>query len=257
MLLSLSTERCPSLLSFPSRDNLGQQQRKDRSERGAVAANRTGGVPGNRVAQMFSSAWLWGGLTVLLTASIAEAGGGIYGYTDADGILHLSNVPQQPAYCLLLADQYGKPPPATRSSTVGHRSLFRGQNLPFADDVGKAATTFGLDPSLLQAIIFVESNHNPAAVSPKGAMGLMQLMPATTRRFEVADPWRPADNVRGGAQYLSSLLATFDNDLALALAAYNAGEQAVIRHGRRVPPYTETRQYVDRVLGVYQMLQQY
>jgi soluble lytic murein transglycosylase-like protein len=117
--------------------------------------------------------------------------------------------------------------------------------------VDLAAQTYNLDPKLLHAVIGVESSYDAAAVSPKGAVGLMQLMPATAARFNVADPLDARENILGGSRYLRTLLALFDQDLELALAAYNAGEQNVIRYGRRVPPFIETQAYVDKVLGRY------
>ena len=117
--------------------------------------------------------------------------------------------------------------------------------------VAEAARRHGLDPGLVMAVVGVESGFQPQAVSPKGAQGLMQLMPATARDLGVADPLDPAANLDGGSRYLSSLVARYDGDLTKALAAYNAGMGAVARHGG-VPPYTETRNYVRKVLGRYQ-----
>jgi soluble lytic murein transglycosylase-like protein len=117
--------------------------------------------------------------------------------------------------------------------------------------VADAAVRHGLDPALVRAVVSVESGFRPEAVSPKGAQGLMQLMPATARDLGIADPLDPAANVDGGSRYLSQLVARYDGDLAKALAAYNAGMGAVARH-RGVPPYAETRQYVRKVLGRYQ-----
>jgi soluble lytic murein transglycosylase-like protein len=108
-----------------------------------------------------------------------------------------------------------------------------------------------LQPELLHAVIRAESSYNPNAVSRAGAVGLMQLMPATAQRFGVLDRTDPAANLRGGAQYLRELLELFDYDLHLALAGYNAGENAVIRAGRRIPNYPETQQYVAKVLAYY------
>lgn len=184
-------------------------------------------------------------------AAGARAGGDIYGYTDDAGVTVLSNVPDGGAYRLMLAD-----PEQYRMRGKSNYRLPRSaadlpENAPFATEVAAAANAFDLDPALLNAVIAVESNHNPGARSPKGAMGLMQLMPDTSRRFGVADPWHPEQNIRGGARYLADLLVMFDNDLSLALAAYNAGEQAVMRYGRRIPPYPETRTYVTRVLAIY------
>jgi soluble lytic murein transglycosylase-like protein len=117
--------------------------------------------------------------------------------------------------------------------------------------VAEAARRHGLDPALVMAVVSVESGFQPQAVSPKGAQGLMQLMPATARDLGVADPFDPAANLDGGSRYLSSLVARYDGDLAKALAAYNAGMGAVARHGG-VPPYEETRRYVRKILGRYQ-----
>ena len=103
-------------------------------------------------------------------------------------------------------------------------------------------------PALLHAVIRTESAYQPNALSHAGACGLMQLMPQTAARFNVRDIWDPAENIRGGATYLRLLLDMFDNDLRLALAAYNAGENAVKRYGNEIPPYQETQDYVRRVL---------
>lgn len=111
-----------------------------------------------------------------------------------------------------------------------------------------AATQHGLLPELLHAVIEAESAYDPNAVSPAGAVGLMQLMPKTAERFGVLHRTDPAESISGGAQYLRFLLDYFDNDLTLAIAGYNAGENAVDRYDRSIPPYPETQQYVVRVL---------
>jgi soluble lytic murein transglycosylase-like protein len=105
----------------------------------------------------------------------------------------------------------------------------------------------GVRPDLVRAVVQVESAFNPNARSPKGAMGLMQLMPATARQYGVTDPYNPSENVRAGVRYLRGLLDRFDNNEALALAAYNAGPGAVDKYGNTVPPYRETRDYVERI----------
>jgi soluble lytic murein transglycosylase-like protein len=117
--------------------------------------------------------------------------------------------------------------------------------------VAAAAQRHGLDPALVMAVVGVESGFEPQAVSPKGAQGLMQLMPGTASEMGVLDPYDPAANLDGGSRYLSSLVARYEGDLTKALAAYNAGTGAVARH-RGVPPYAETRSYVRKVLGRYQ-----
>ncbi len=108
----------------------------------------------------------------------------------------------------------------------------------------------GLDPRLVDALVRVESDYDPQAVSRRGAMGLMQLMPETARRLSVEDPFDPEDNVRGGTRELSRLVERYAGNLQLALAAYNAGEGAVAQY-KGVPPYSETRSYVARILSLY------
>lgn len=127
---------------------------------------------------------------------------------------------------------------------------------PFAKLIQSAARGAALDPALVHALIYVESRYNPSARSTKGAVGLMQVLPETASRYGVAKPARsPEANLRAGTRYLSDLLQTFDGRLDLALAAYNAGENAVQRYGRRIPPYPETRAYVPAVLAKYRELQ--
>ena len=116
--------------------------------------------------------------------------------------------------------------------------------------VRDAARKHELDPTLVQAVIQVESNYNPKAVSRKGAQGLMQLIPATARRYGVSDPFDPQQNIEGGVRHLRDLLDIFEGDLNLALAGYNAGVNAVSRYGD-VPPYRETRNYINKVISLY------
>lgn len=115
--------------------------------------------------------------------------------------------------------------------------------------VRTTAKAHGVDPNLIHAVITAESNYDPTAVSHAGAIGLMQLMPGTAEELGV-DPWIPAQNVEGGVRYLKGLLDRFE-DVSLALAAYNAGEGAVMKYGRKIPPYKETRGYVAKVLSMY------
>jgi soluble lytic murein transglycosylase-like protein len=115
--------------------------------------------------------------------------------------------------------------------------------------IKEVATRYDVSEDLIAAIIEIESQFNPRAVSRRGARGLMQLMPATAARLGVGNPFDPRENIEGGVRHLRRLLDRFDNDLPLALAAYHAGEQAVIDH-RGIPPYRQTRQYVNRILRV-------
>lgn len=118
--------------------------------------------------------------------------------------------------------------------------------------VDKIALTYGLESALLHAVISVESRYSPKAVSKAGAIGLMQLMPGTAKRYGVVDPLDPMQNLRGGARYLRYLLKKYNNDRNLALAAYNAGEASVAKYGNQIPPYPETMNYVPRVMKYYQ-----
>ncbi|MGC0154964.1 lytic transglycosylase domain-containing protein [Chromobacterium vaccinii] len=115
----------------------------------------------------------------------------------------------------------------------------------------RISNEFDLDPKLLHAIIKVESGYRPQAVSSKGARGLMQVMPETGKRFGYTDLMDPENNLRAGASYLKWLLNHFENDLELAIAGYNAGEGAVRKHGRKIPPYPETQNYVKKVMASY------
>lgn len=167
------------------------------------------------------------------------AGEDIYSFIDAKGEVHLSNYRVDRRYRLV--DRH------SRSARAGGRT-YHGR---FDKVIRKAAKRTGVDAALLHAVIKVESDYDARAVSSRGAAGLMQLMPATARRYHVSNVFDPAENVRGGAEYLAALLRAFDNDLRLALAAYNAGETAVLKSGWRVPPYRETADYVPRVVATY------
>lgn len=124
----------------------------------------------------------------------------------------------------------------------------------YADVIEQAAYRHGLDPALLHAVIRAESSYNPGAVSHKGAMGLMQLMPGTAARYGVRNPYDPEENIFGGARYLRDLMGMFRSDIRLAVAAYNAGEHNVMKYGYQVPPFPETQDYVSKVLGFYSRL---
>lgn len=197
--------------------------------------------------------------SLVLALATGLAGGAradIYGYADEEGEVHLANHPtadgfevwaQSPREAAKAAEPGAAAEPPVR---VENLAAMRARYHPL---VQEAARTYELEPALLHAVISVESGYNPKAKSRKGASGLMQLMPDTARRYGVADIFDPAQNIRGGARYLRDLLRMFNNDMKLALAAYNAGENAVMRHGR-IPPYQETAAYVPKVLAFYRKL---
>jgi len=174
----------------------------------------------------------------------------VYAFTDDDGTVSLSNVPVDSRY-KLMATTGGEPEKGGSGNAAGNFS----NKARFEKIINEVAGTYGVDQALLHAVITVESGYSPKAVSRKGASGLMQLMPETARRYGVADSFDPVQNLHGGAQYLRDLLKLFNSDVGLALAAYNAGENAVLRHGRRIPPFRETTRYVPRVLAFYKKYQ--
>jgi hypothetical protein len=124
----------------------------------------------------------------------------------------------------------------------------------YEEEITAASEKHGLDPYLVKAVIKAESNFNPRAVSSKNAMGMMQLIPETASDYGVENPFDPNENIDGGVRFLRDLVNYFNGDLKLALAAYNAGKGAVVKHGFQIPPFTETIDYVDRVLGYYSLL---
>lgn len=184
-------------------------------------------------------------LTIMLFALAPSARADIYTYTDASGIVHFSNVPDDKNARLVVATQRNES--RSESPRSQPQVALAGKNR-YAPLVEEAARAYQVDAALVHAVISAESGYNPAAVSNKGAVGLMQLMPETARRYGVANSLDPEQNIRGGTKYLSYLLQMFNNNLELAVAAYNAGENAVIRNGYSIPPYRETLAYVPKVL---------
>jgi soluble lytic murein transglycosylase-like protein len=174
----------------------------------------------------------------------------IYVLAAAEGTVSLSNVPTDARYTVLIAaPQQATAAPAANAVKPAPAFARKARYDRMVEEVSR---TYGLESALLHAVISVESRYNPKALSKKGAAGLMQLMPGTAKRYGVADAFDPAQNLRGGAKYLRDLLKMFDSDVSLALAAFNAGEHAVVKHGRRIPPYRETLRYVPKVLDYYQ-----
>lgn len=178
----------------------------------------------------------------------APARADIYSYTDEKGVAHFTNVPTDSRYRLLYRST--KDGQVRRVKRNGAATSFPNRKR-YQPLVAEAARLYSVDEGLLHSVIAVESGYNPRAVSKKGAIGLMQLMPATAKRFGARDIYDPTQNIHAGARYLRHLLQQFNNDLRLTLAAYNAGEQAVARYGNRVPPFTETRLYVPKVMSLY------
>jgi len=176
-------------------------------------------------------------VTALLTPLPAR--GQIYAWRDVNGTLVVSDRKlDEGAMTYVVPEAPGIR--ATRTATPEYSSMYDSL-------VQEHASRHALRPELVRAVIQVESGFNPRARSPKGAMGLMQLMPATAKRLGVSNAYDPAENIRGGCKYLRQLLDRYDGDEQLALAAYNAGEGAVDRHGRNIPPFQETREYVKKV----------
>jgi soluble lytic murein transglycosylase-like protein len=170
------------------------------------------------------------------------AGADIYRYVDRDGVIHYSNVQPDGKFTLYLREG-PKAAPRERTADLPGATWMTG----YVDRFSRAND---LPPALVHAIIKAESNGQRKAVSPKGAKGVMQLMPFTSKRLRVADPFDPIENIEGGIRYIKELLDTFEGNLTNAVAAYNAGPAAVRKYGG-VPPYEETRLYVRRVMDLY------
>lgn len=188
-------------------------------------------------------------VAVLLGASSATANPKIYTYLDAHGQRHYTDVPDNNRYRLLVLSSHDR-------TASGDRYDFQllAKATQYDSIIEQAAISAALEPNLLRAVIVVESGFNSRAVSKRGAVGLMQLMPATASRYGVSNPYDARQNVHGGARYLKFLIDHFGHDVRLALAAYNAGEDAVERNGGQIPPFSETMAYVPRVLKIYKML---
>ena len=214
-----------------------------------------------RMLSALSARWLF---SLALLAALLNLPGlseaQVFRYVDKDGVLHFTNVPTLPhqvktptlpPHAANLVNNVRSPSPLpfypfrslAPSCTLLNQSLYD-------PHIQYSCQRYGLDYRLVKALIRAESAFDAGALSPKGAMGLMQLMPGTSRDLGVANPFDPRENIDGGVRYLRFLLDRFNNNITLALAAYNAGPEAVQKHGG-IPPYEETRNYVQRVLEFY------
>jgi soluble lytic murein transglycosylase-like protein len=200
-------------------------------------------------------AWLVLVLTIAaplgMAVAVPRARADIYTYTDENGVIHFTNIrpSRRRGVRVIVRTREPRPDDPPRAS-IGPRDTSPERYHRYDAFIREAAALYRLPEAFLRAIIRVESDYNPAVVSPAGAHGLMQLMPATAARMGVRDPFDPRQNILGGARYLRILANTFGGDLILTIAAYNAGENAILRY-RGVPPYAETQRYVQRVLGWY------
>lgn len=173
----------------------------------------------------------------------------IYRYEDNEGIVHFTDAPTDKRFVIFMRDLK-----KDRQLRTKFRCFNNANSAEYEPIIKACSEKYGVNSSLIKAVIHAESGYNPKAVSNKGASGLMQLMPGTARSLKVSNSFDPKDNVEGGVKYLRFLLDTFHGDVSLALAAYNAGLSKVAKHGG-IPPYAETRTYVNRVLSYMQSYQ--
>jgi len=185
----------------------------------------------------------------LLNLTAISARADIYRYEDDEGIVHFTDAPTDRRFKVFMRDLKKDRQLRTKLQLAGSVNPAEYEQI-----ISACATKYGVNPSLIKAVIHAESGYNPNAVSRKGASGLMQLMPGTARLLKVSNSFDPKDNVEGGVKYLRFLLDTFRGDVPLAVAAYNAGLNKVAKYGG-IPPYNETRTYVNRVLSYMQSYQ--
>jgi soluble lytic murein transglycosylase-like protein len=183
---------------------------------------------------------------LLLTLAAVPALADIYKYEDESGVLHFTDAPTDRRFKIFMRDIKKD----RKLRTTFKLSACRNP-AEFEPIINACALEFGVDKALVKAVIHAESGYNPNAVSSKGAQGLMQLMPKTAQCLKVSNSFDPTENIRGGVRYLRFLLDTFKGDVALAVAAYNAGLSRVAQYGG-IPPFEETRNYVSKVLSYQQ-----
>lgn len=183
----------------------------------------------------------------------------IFSFKDERGVVHFTNMPNGDKRFKLVRKEerpVGGGQPSVGAARVAQLFMpAQADILRYSNIIDAASKTHGVDGALVHAVITAESGYNAAAVSKAGARGLMQLMPQTAARYGVRDIHDPRENIDGGVRYLRDLMTMFNGNIELAVAAYNAGENAVIRHGNRIPPYAETVHYVPKVLGFYRKFQ--
>ena len=229
---------------------------KDSDFPALLASAKTNGLRLSRCAVLALAGVLW------LCAGPACAD--LYGFVDDQGQVHLANEQLDQRYQLFVKGETPRefklsselkylPEQEALKDHIIFRRLQKTPNVgKFESLVLSEAHKQKLDPALVKAVIAVESAYDPAAISPKGAVGLMQLIPATAARYGVRNSSEPKENVSGGTRYLRDLLVLFKGDLSLALAGYNAGEGAVMRYQNRIPPFPETQAYVKLVMQFYE-----
>jgi soluble lytic murein transglycosylase-like protein len=188
---------------------------------------------------------------VAASALAAPAFADIYSFKDERGVVHFTNItPSDKRFRMIRREANNPAPmPVAYGGAVYMPSQATIQR--FNSLIEAAAQTHGVDSALVHAVISAESGYNPTALSKAGARGLMQLMPATAQRYGVQNIMDPQENIHGGVKYLRDLLTMFSGNMELAVAAYNAGENAVIKYGHKIPPYAETVNYVPKVIGFY------
>jgi len=185
----------------------------------------------------------------------APAFADIYSFRDDRGVVHFTNTPDDNRYKLVRREA-GSAPAANASSATARVYMPAEESIRrYSPIIDLASRTHGVDSALVHAVVSAESGYNAGAVSRTGARGLMQLMPDTAKRYGVHNIMDPVENISAGVHYLRDLLLMFNGNVELAVAAYNAGENAVVRYGNKIPPYAETIQYVPKVLGFYRKFQ--